>query len=189
MVLTYGLVAIVHRRRSAPLAGQMVPRQGFQRDCNVRGPPRQDVIVAPVVSGRVARDRDFKVGLDSCQRRGADVMAIDRPGALGDIAALGLTLSETKRRVAGLQQEIVAAHGPPRRLAGGKLDRARRRWPRKPTRCRARPTIIFSRPGGPVAVCSRCLIQAAADTAAPRPVARRRPDNSSSRSDSLRNIG
>jgi hypothetical protein len=38
-----------------------------------------------------------------------DVMESDRPGGLGDIAALGLTLSETKRLLAGLQQEIVAA--------------------------------------------------------------------------------
>jgi hypothetical protein len=38
-----------------------------------------------------------------------DVMEIDRPGDLGDIAALGLTLSETKQSSMGLQQEIVAA--------------------------------------------------------------------------------
>lgn len=38
-----------------------------------------------------------------------DVMEIDRPGGLGDIAALGLTLSETKRLLAGLQLQIVAA--------------------------------------------------------------------------------
>jgi hypothetical protein len=38
-----------------------------------------------------------------------DVMEIDRPGGLGDIAALGLTLSETKQLLAALQQEIVAA--------------------------------------------------------------------------------
>jgi hypothetical protein len=38
-----------------------------------------------------------------------DVLEIDRPGGLGDIAALGLTLSETKQLLAGLQQEIVAA--------------------------------------------------------------------------------
>ena len=36
-------------------------------------------------------------------------MEIDRPGGLGDIAALGLTLPETKRLLAALQQEIVAA--------------------------------------------------------------------------------
>ena len=38
-----------------------------------------------------------------------DVMEIHRPGGLGDIATLGLTLSETKQLLAGLQQEIVAA--------------------------------------------------------------------------------
>ena len=38
-----------------------------------------------------------------------DVMAIERPGDLADIADLGLTLTETKRLLAGLQQEIVAA--------------------------------------------------------------------------------
>jgi hypothetical protein len=38
-----------------------------------------------------------------------DVMEIDRPGGLGDIAALGLTLSETKQLLAALQREIVAA--------------------------------------------------------------------------------
>jgi hypothetical protein len=38
-----------------------------------------------------------------------DVMEINRPGDLADIADLGLTLAETKRLLAGLQQEIVAA--------------------------------------------------------------------------------
>ena len=38
-----------------------------------------------------------------------DVMEIDRPGGLCDIAARGLTLSETKQLLAALQQEIVAA--------------------------------------------------------------------------------
>ena len=38
-----------------------------------------------------------------------DVLEIDRPGGLGDIAALGLTLSETKRLLAAFQREIVAA--------------------------------------------------------------------------------
>ena len=38
-----------------------------------------------------------------------DVMAIERPGDLADIADLGLTLAETKRLLAGLRQEIVAA--------------------------------------------------------------------------------
>jgi len=38
-----------------------------------------------------------------------DVMEINRPGDLGDIANLGLTLSEAKRLLARVQQEIVAA--------------------------------------------------------------------------------
>jgi hypothetical protein len=37
-----------------------------------------------------------------------DVMEIDRPDDLGDISDLGLTLSETKRLLAALQQEIAA---------------------------------------------------------------------------------
>src|SRR3954467_3641347 len=41
--------------------------------------------------------------------RSVDVMVIDRPGDLGDIAALGLTLAQGKRLVALVQQEIVTA--------------------------------------------------------------------------------
>ena len=44
-------------------------------------------------------------GLD----RSVDVMVIDRPGDLGDIAALGLTLSQGRQLVALVQQEIVTA--------------------------------------------------------------------------------
>ena len=40
-----------------------------------------------------------------------DVLEIIRPSDLGDIAALGLTLSEGKRLLALVQQEIVAAQG------------------------------------------------------------------------------
>ena len=39
----------------------------------------------------------------------ADVMELHRPGDLGDIANLGLTLAEAKRLLASVQQEIVAA--------------------------------------------------------------------------------
>ena len=39
----------------------------------------------------------------------ADVLKINRPDDLGDIANLGLTLAEGKLLLAGLQQEIVAA--------------------------------------------------------------------------------
>ena len=41
--------------------------------------------------------------------RSVDVMTIDRPGDLGDIADLGLTLAQGKQLVALVQQEIVAA--------------------------------------------------------------------------------
>jgi len=37
------------------------------------------------------------------------IMEIQRPGDLGDIACLGLTLAEAKRLLAGVQREIVAA--------------------------------------------------------------------------------
>ena len=37
-----------------------------------------------------------------------DILEIDRPGDLGDIASLGLTLAEAKRLLAGVQREIVA---------------------------------------------------------------------------------
>ena len=37
-----------------------------------------------------------------------DVLEIDRPDDLGDIASLGLTLAEAKRLLAGVQREIVA---------------------------------------------------------------------------------
>ena len=39
----------------------------------------------------------------------ADVMTINRPDDLDDIANLGLTVGDGKRLLAGLQQEIVAA--------------------------------------------------------------------------------
>lgn len=38
-----------------------------------------------------------------------DVMEINRPDDLGDIADLGLTLAEGKLLLAGIQREIVAA--------------------------------------------------------------------------------
>ena len=41
--------------------------------------------------------------------RFADVMTINRPDDLDDIANLGLTVADGKRLLAGLQQEIVAA--------------------------------------------------------------------------------
>src|ERR1700758_2046504 len=41
--------------------------------------------------------------------RGVDVMEISRPGDLGDIANLGLTLPEAKQLLARVQQVVVAA--------------------------------------------------------------------------------
>src|SRR6202021_1280814 len=43
------------------------------------------------------------------ESRSVDVMEIHRPDHLGNIANLGLALDETKRLLAGLQQEIVTA--------------------------------------------------------------------------------
>jgi len=52
--------------------------------------------------------RLVKIGADG-ENQSADVMTINRPDDLGDIATLGLTLAEGKLLLAGLQQEIVAA--------------------------------------------------------------------------------
>jgi hypothetical protein len=52
--------------------------------------------------------RLVKIGAEG-EGRCVDVMEINRPDDLGDIADLGLTLDETKRLLAGHQQEIVAA--------------------------------------------------------------------------------
>jgi hypothetical protein len=51
-----------------------------------------------------------KIGAD-CEGPATDVMAINRLGDLADIANLGLTLAETKRLLAGLQQNQQL--GPP----------------------------------------------------------------------------
>jgi hypothetical protein len=48
-----------------------------------------------------------KIGAEG-EGPGTDVMEINRLGDLADIASLGLTLAETKRLLASLQQEIVA---------------------------------------------------------------------------------
>jgi hypothetical protein len=52
--------------------------------------------------------RLVETGVDGSSRS-VDVMAIDCPGDLGDIAALGLTLAQGKQLVALVQQEIVTA--------------------------------------------------------------------------------
>lgn len=52
--------------------------------------------------------RLVKTGADG-EKQCVDVVTINRPDDLGDIANLGLTLAEGKLLLAGLQQEIVAA--------------------------------------------------------------------------------
>ena len=52
--------------------------------------------------------RLVETGVDGSSRS-VDVMAIDCPGDLGDIAALGLTLAQGKQLVALVQQAIVTA--------------------------------------------------------------------------------
>jgi hypothetical protein len=77
----------------------------------VLGCPRDEGIFASFfdLGERVAWIlRLVKIGAEG-EGRALDVMEINRPDDLGDIADLGLTLDETKRLLAGLQQEIVAA--------------------------------------------------------------------------------
>ena len=52
--------------------------------------------------------RLVNIGVDR-EERFADVMTINRPDDLDDIANLGLTVADGKRVLASLQQEIVAA--------------------------------------------------------------------------------
>jgi hypothetical protein len=70
---------------------------GYHRVCSVT----EDGRVAWIV-------RLVQIGADG-EERCADVMKVDRPDDLANIASLGLTLAEAKRVQAGLQQEIVAA--------------------------------------------------------------------------------
>ena len=48
------------------------------------------------------------MGIDG-QSRSFEVMAINRPDGLGDVAKLGLTLAEAKLLLAQVQQQVVAA--------------------------------------------------------------------------------
>jgi hypothetical protein len=52
--------------------------------------------------------RLVKIGAEG-ENQSTDVMTINRPDDLRDIANLGLTLAEGKLLLAGLQQQIVAA--------------------------------------------------------------------------------
>jgi hypothetical protein len=70
---------------------------GYCRICSVTGDRRVGWIVRLVQAEADGEER--------C----ADVMKIDRPDDVADIANLGLTLAEAKRLLGSLQQEIVAA--------------------------------------------------------------------------------
>ena len=61
-----------------------------------------------------------KIGADG-EEQWVDVAQIARPGDLGDIANLGLTMAEGKLVLAGLQQEFIAGTSPGarRRLPAG----------------------------------------------------------------------
>src|SRR5208283_3908260 len=75
----------------------------------VRGLERYVRVCCLTRSGRVAWIvRLVKIGADG-EEPFADVMKINRPDNLDDIANLGLTVADGKRVLAGLQQEIVAA--------------------------------------------------------------------------------
>jgi hypothetical protein len=52
------------------------------------------------------------------QSRSFDVMEISRPDDLGDIADLGMTLSEAKQLLGQVQRQIVAAQAATRRCFG-----------------------------------------------------------------------
>src|SRR4051812_28784996 len=72
-------------------------RRGYCCGCSVTGDRRVVWIVRLVEAQADGEER--------C----ADVMKINRPEDLGDIADLGLTLAEAKLLLGGLQREIVAA--------------------------------------------------------------------------------
>ncbi|MBV9775564.1 MAG: hypothetical protein JO143_00800, partial [Acetobacteraceae bacterium] len=50
-----------------------------------------------------------ETGTDRSRARSVDVLEISRPCGVGDLANLGLTLSEAKRLLARVQQAVVAA--------------------------------------------------------------------------------
>jgi hypothetical protein len=81
-------------------------------DCLEIGGEGDEAVVSRLFSDRGWRVawivRLVKTGADG-EKQSADVMKINRPDDLGDIASLGLTLTEGKLVLAGLQQQIVAA--------------------------------------------------------------------------------
>jgi hypothetical protein len=82
---------------------------GTAASLGVRGPKRYFRVFCLTRGGRVAWIvRLVQIGADGNEPF-ADVMTIDRPDDLDDIANLGLTVADGMRVLAGLQQEIVAA--------------------------------------------------------------------------------
>ena len=82
---------------------------GTAASLGVRGPERYFRVCCLTRGGRVVWIvRLVQVGADG-EAPFVDVMTINRPDDLDDIANLGLTVADGKRVLAGLQQEIVAA--------------------------------------------------------------------------------
>jgi hypothetical protein len=94
---------IVERFKALPTAA------GTAASLGVRGPERYFRVFCLTRGERVAWIvRLVQIGADGNEPF-ADVMTINRPDDLDDIANLGLTVADGKRVLAGLQQEIVAA--------------------------------------------------------------------------------
>jgi hypothetical protein len=70
--------------------------------------------------------RLVKAGAEG-EKQSIDVVTINRPDDLVEIANLGLTLAEGKLLLAGLQQQIVAAQAKDPRLSATGLPKL---WPR-----------------------------------------------------------
>ena len=81
---------------------------GTAASLGVRGPERYFRVCSLTGGGRVVWIvRLVQVGADG-EAPFVDVMTINRPDDLDDIANLGLTVADGKRVLAGLQREIVA---------------------------------------------------------------------------------
>jgi hypothetical protein len=90
-------------------AGRQRRWTGTDASLGVRGPERYIRFWCLTRGGCVAWIvRLVKIGAD-CEERFADVMTINRPDDLDDIANLGLTVADGKRVLAGLQREIIVA--------------------------------------------------------------------------------
>jgi len=92
-----------------PLRKQAGLEKGTAASLGVRGPEWYFRVFCLTRGGRVAWIvRLVQIGADGDEPF-ADVMTINRPDGLYDIANLGLTVADGKRVLAALQQEIVAA--------------------------------------------------------------------------------